>query len=1159
MISPWPAPPILVATGIVCLTDPLNDFIGEVAGNAATVEFVDRNALMVGTIIAVDDIFLRSGATDSGALTLNGNLTTTSPTGQILLQSDSGATQANGTVITTSELLVGGDLPDEGTGIFGLLGANAVGVIATDIVGELHFATTATPFVFASVPLNYTSDCGTTKAITGIAATDKIHLVADGITINDQIVSTTVFLESTSGVTQGGGGSILTTNLMLSGMGLFDLTNPANDTDNLAADITGTLGFVDVNDVNIAELTCVFAGVTLSGVDVSIDLTLDTSAGNGDITQNANAPVIVEGTTLLTAGSGVICLTNPLNDFMDTVTASGSTVELVDRNALTTGVIDAVNDIYLRSGATDSGALTLNGNLTTTAPTGQILLQSDSGATQANGTVITTSELLVGGDLADEGTGIFGLLGANVVGVIATDIVGELHFATTATPFVFASNALNYISDCGTTEAITGIAATDKIHLVADGITINDQIVSTTVFLESTNGVTQGAGGSILTTNLMLSGTGLFDLTNPANDTDNLAADITGTLSFVDVDEVNIAELTCAFAGVTLSGVDISIDLTIDTSAGNGDITQNANAPVIVEGTTLLTAGSGVICLTNPLNDFMDTVTASGSTVELVDRNDLTTGVIDAVDDIYLRSGATDSGALTLNGNLTTTSPTGQILLQSDRGVTQAVGTVISTNELLLGGNLADEGSGDFVLNQANLVNFLAADLENNLEFVDTTSLVIADLTYDSVCDTTEVICGLNVGGNLILNIGGSLTQTAAAIVQGSSSLIATQEICLTGGDCTGDGLNDNDFVGQVTATAMTVEIVDANALTVGNITAVDDIFLRSGDNGAGTLTLDGNLTTTSPAGQILLQSDSGVTQAAGTVITTNELLLGGDLVDEGSGNFVLDQANVVNFLAADLENNLEFVDSTSLVISDLTYDSDCDTTEVICGLNVGGNLVLSVTGSLAQTAAVIVGGTSNLAATTIICFTGGDCSGDGLNDNNFAGQVTATAMTVEIVDANALTVGNITAVDDIFLRSGDNGAGALTLNGNLTTTSPTGQILLQSDSGVIQAAGTVITTNELLLGGDLADEGSGNFVLNQANVVDFLAADLENNLNFVDSTSLVIADLTYNSICNTTEAICGLNVGGNLILNIGGSLTQTASVIVLGTSYLTATVRKSV
>ena len=66
----------------------------------------------------------------------------------------------------------------------------------------------------------------------------------------------------------------------------------------------------------------------------------------------------------------------------------------------------------------------------------------------------------------------------------------------------------------------------------------------------------------------------------------------------------------------------------------------------------------------------------------------------------------------------------------------------------------------------------------------------------------------------------------------------------------------------------------------------------------------------------------------------------------------------------------------------------------------------MDVTGSLTQTASVIVGGTSSLTATGVICFTGADCTGDGLNDNDFVGEVTATGTTVEIVDSNALVVG---------------------------------------------------------------------------------------------------------------------------------------------------------
>ena len=71
--------------------------------------------------------------------------------------------------------------------------------------------------------------------------------------------------------------------------------------------------------------------------------------------------------------------------FTGQVDASGSTVELVDTNALATGVIDAVDDIYLRSGANAAGALTLNGNLTTSSPTGQVLFAKQCGGKSIGG------------------------------------------------------------------------------------------------------------------------------------------------------------------------------------------------------------------------------------------------------------------------------------------------------------------------------------------------------------------------------------------------------------------------------------------------------------------------------------------------------------------------------------------------------------------------------------------------------------------------------------------------------------------------------------------------------------------------------------------------------------------------------------------------------
>ncbi|MFK7767220.1 MAG: hypothetical protein AB8B55_08355 [Mariniblastus sp.] len=1426
----------LVATQTICLTggdctgDGLNDndFVSVVTASATTVEIVDANDLLVDDIVAVDDIFLRSGDNGVGALTLNGDLTTTSATGQVLLQSDSGAVQDAASTITTNDLLVGGDVADEGSGVFDLVGTNAVNNIAASILsadGELSFINTL-PIVVGN--LSYASSCGTTEAIVGLSARVKVRVNADGITINEQVTSATVFIESSAGVTQSASGQIVANDLMLSGTGLFDLANPSNDVDNIAALITGTLNYFDADDVNIAELTC--DATTICGLDISTDLNITTN--NGDLAQDANASVIVGGNTIIDTGTGNVCLTggdcdgdgtndnvfggtltvnatgevviadsdavlsidsvgaggsyrfignniqintaitgtqllleasngvdyngnlidvtnlmlsgvgvfdfgttgetaNSIdnlaadidgslnlinstaidiadltfvsvcgdvsicgvdivatgggtgnfdlilvdadltqsaailvegdttidagtgticltggdctgdglndNDFVGAVNATGATVEIVDANALVAGVITATDDVFLRAGDNGTGALTLTGNVITTAANGQVLLQSDSGATQTGG-IVTTNELLLGGDLADEGSGNFELTQANVVNVLAADLENELSFVNST---ALEISSVSYSSVCGTLEAAVGVDVVDKARISADGLTINEQVTSAFVFLQSTDGVTQGAAGQIITTDLMVSGMGDFILTNPANDTDNFAAAVAGNLSYVDADAVNFAELTCD--GVTIAGATVSANLVVTTN--NGDITQDADAPLVVTGTSDFNSGTAFVCLTNPNNDFVGEVTAAGATVELVDRNDLTVGTIDAVDDIFLRSGATDSGSLTINGDLLTLAVDAQILLQSDSGVTKSAASSIIAADLILGGDLADEGSGTFTLSTGVQVNRVAADLQGNLILDNVADLDIADLTYNSVCLTTESVCGFDIGGNLNLTVTGGLTQSAAVIVQGTTFIDATQEVCLTGGDCTGDGLNDNDFVGEVTAAGTTVEIVDSNALTVGNITADVDIFLRSGDNGVGALTLNGNLTTVSLAGQVLLQSDSGVTQAAASVITTDQLLMGGDLADEGSGVFELTGDNVVNTIASNIVGELSFVNTLPIVVGNLNYVSVCGTTEAIVGLSAtdkvrvsadgitlnqqvtsafvflestngvtqgvagqiiatdlmvsgSGNFILtnpandtdnfaaSVTGNLSYfdldevnfaeltcdgitiagvtvsanlnvatnngnitqdaDAPVVVSGVSDFnSGTAFVCLTN--------PNNDFVGQVTATGATVELVDRNDLSVGAINAVDDIFLRSGAVDSGSLTIDGNLTATAVDSQILLQSDSGVTKSAASTITAAELILGGDLVDEGSGTFALTTGVTVERVAAALQNDLLLVNLADLEIADLTYDSACLTTEAVCGLNVGGNLSLRVDGALTQSAAAIVQGTTSITA------
>ncbi len=875
----------------------------------------------------------------------------------------------------------------------------------------------------------------------------------------------------------------------------------------LNADFTLTGTNLDL--FNFSEAIAGNQALAISDAGLTIDFTLNDGTWNGVDADGLNI--------ILSAGDTVLSVTK---DFLTSLGVVNISIDGFDLAAMNVSVTN---------------------NTDLTALTGLLDIESGGNITQTGSLAVGQSELTGASIQLDNAANDF-----DNVAIVTTGALTPTDAHLVDVDDLTVDSA----------EAVT------KLRFEADGIALNGPISATTVFLGSTNGVTQALAGTITADELILQGSGAFNLNNSGNDVNLLAADVANNLTYVDQDDVTIARLTCDLD--TIVGVDVGGNFVLNTSAGNGNILQNNDAAIIVAGTTDLVAGNGQVCLlgadndgdTINDNDFVGSVDASGSVVELVDRNDLTTGIITAVDDIYLRAGDGATGALIINDDLTTTALGGQILLQADSGATQSAASIITTNQLLLGSaTLADARQGDFILNRNNLVAQVAAQLDNNFRLHSVQSLDIADLSYNSACGTTADICGIDIGETAILQVTGDLTQTAAAIVNGATTLTVTGLVCLTGGDCTGDGLNDNDFVGAVSASGTTIEIVDSNALTIASAVATDDVFLRSGDNGVGALLLTGAVNTSSPTGQVLLQSDSGVTQGVASVISTNQLILGSETVaDARQGNFILNRANQIDQVAAQLDNNLTLVNARSIEIADLDYSSACGTNASVTGVDVDGNLASNITGDITQSASIQIAGTAGLTASGLVCLTGADDNGDTLNDNDFVGAVNSSGTTIEIVDRNALTVTTISATDDIFLRSGDGAAGALTLNGNLTTTALTGQILLQSDTGVLQNAGSVITTNQLLLGSaTVADARGGNFVLNQANQVDQLAARLNNDLTFTNGRDLEIASLNYTSACGTTAAIAGVNIGGNLATNITGNLTQSAAVTVTGTSNLVA------
>ena len=296
---------------------------------------------------------------------------------------------------------------------------------------------------------------------------------------------------------------------------------------------------------------------------------------------------MVGGLTTLDVGTGTICLVGANgdadgdneNDLNTLVIVNAADAEIVDRNDLIVNSANVANRLQLQAGSIDPGNLNLAGNLTVG---NQILLQASNGVSQTGG-IITTGELLLGGDAPLESTGVYNLINDNVVDQLAFSIVGTLNFNNVGD---FEVTSLAYVSACDRAEdeTIDDSSATDKIRLTVDGtLGLDTGVSSETVFIEATNGVTQ-TGGQVISTNLMLSGAGLFQLTSATNDTDNLAADIDGTFDYFDADDVTLAELSCD--GITINGLNVTVDATITTN--NGDLDQDATAPIVVGGLTTL-------------------------------------------------------------------------------------------------------------------------------------------------------------------------------------------------------------------------------------------------------------------------------------------------------------------------------------------------------------------------------------------------------------------------------------------------------------------------------------------------------------------------------------------------------------------------------------------
>ncbi|MEI6638005.1 MAG: hypothetical protein WCO99_15680, partial [Planctomycetota bacterium] len=398
------------------------------------------------------------------------------------------------------------------------------------------------------------------------------------------------------------------------------------------------------------------------------------------------------------------------------VTIDGGNFALVDNGTLTVaGPVFATDEVSITA---TGGLMTITGNISVA---GSDLILSATGINQTGGAITTPNAVISG----NGGNIALTQSGNNFTGDVSITNTGA---ATTA---ITDSNAIRFDAVSVGTGTLT-VTASGAITQTAAGIT---------------------TGGAVV----LDSGSGAITLTTSTNDFGGAVSATNTGGAAIALRDANALEL----GAISASG-----NLTI-TAVG---ITQNGSGVTVV-GNTTLTAGAGVITLTDADNDFQGTVTLSNSganSVAITDKNA-----------IQLATSSLGSGTLTVTA----------VGITQTGAITQAASAGTAT---------FNGGAGVITLTQAGN-DFTGAVTANNsganaIQITDTNALKLGVVTTQNA---------------LTVIAGGAVTQSGDVSVAGATSVTAT------GFDITLDRTG-NAFIGAVSLTGLNVDVVNGNDLVLG-------------------------------------------------------------------------------------------------------------------------------------------------------------------------------------------------------------------------------------------------------------------------------------------------------------------------------------------------------
>ena len=986
---------VTAGTGNVTLAQPLNDFnsINVVSGNNVSIN--DSNALTVaalasGALTITSGGVLTSGGALSGtsvALTGNGGISlganvsaTTSTLRLATTNPNAPVNQTAGAISATAGLTTvnagSGDitLNQPGNDFSNAFGINASGaavritdanslfIAGLSVGSNKDLSLTAVtgsvsglslPIDTGSADLAISAGAGFTTfaALRGTNVT--LGGGVGGISLGDNVTAlgnlTLTALNSAINQTAGSITAASGTTTANAGTGPITLNRPGNNFATFAA----TGGAVTVRDDN---------GLVLGPISAT-GLTIDSSVGNGTVTQSGAA--IVTGTTTVTAGGGDVTLSNAGNNFAN-IGVSGRAVSITDINALALNAINATGltiDTSAGNGnVTQTAAAIVSGATAVNAGTGTIALVNPGnnfGSVGANGSVVSITDVnALALDAINATT-----LTLNTGGAITQNAGAVVTAATTANAGandITLNNAGNNFASVGATGGI--VAITNVNALALDAINATGLTIDTSA---GNGNVTQNAAAIVGGPTTVTAGSGAVTLTNPGNN----FASVSATGGAVSIKDIN---------AVALGAINAS-SLTVDTSAGNGAVTQTA--AVIVANPSVINAGAGAVTLGNAGNDF-STLGVTGGAVTIVDSNALTLSTLASAPNRAVNVSA--GGALTLPASAMDAGAASLTLASG--GTLTTVGTLRGTNVVL------NSGAAMTIGNDVTALGTLGLTAAN------------APITQNS----------------------GTITAGGATTVNAGSGDIALARL-------------SNDFQGPVALTGGAISVHDTNNLTVSSI--------ASGANKPVSLVAGGTLVL--PAVPIDTGTADLTLQALGGSLAINGALSGNSVTVTGSAGLTLG-ANVTS-------SGAQIYTTPVQLSANVSLDAGASKIDLQGGANGGGH-DLALTSSNAAADAIHSG--APIANTAQFTVTGNSTLGGNVTTTGNQTYTGTVALGGDVtLDAGAAKVDLKGAVDaaghNLGLTSSNAAADAVRAEaaiGNAAQVTVTGKSTLASGVGTTGA-----------------------------------------------------------------------------------------------------------